>query len=206
MKSTPEFWDRMYEMPLDEIPWEINDAPMQLKNLVEKRKINGMCLDIGCGSGNYSIYLAKNGFDVTGIDYSKKAISIAKKKAKEAKVKINFFNGNIQEFSKKTKKQFSFILDYCILHHVPNEELGKHAKCSAELLEQGGKILLACFSEKDNLKRKADGVFGNKMNFRTREEIKKIYSKNGFTEKEYSECLLGKIKHHKGHCFLFEKK
>ena len=33
----------------------------------------GFLLDVGCGTGNYSVYLAQNGFNVTGIDFSQEA-------------------------------------------------------------------------------------------------------------------------------------
>ena len=39
-------------------------------------------LDIGCGPGNYTLYMKKRGFDVTGIDISEGMLSLARKKHK----------------------------------------------------------------------------------------------------------------------------
>jgi ubiquinone/menaquinone biosynthesis C-methylase UbiE len=51
--------------------------------LLEKHCKNKKILDYGCGNGVHSIFLAKLGKKVVGIDLSEKAISLAKKKVKE---------------------------------------------------------------------------------------------------------------------------
>ncbi|NWG11350.1 class I SAM-dependent methyltransferase [Candidatus Bathyarchaeota archaeon] len=61
-----------------------------LVNLVEKGVIKkGKALDICCGAGTNTVYLAKKGFEVTGIDISSKAIEYATEKAKQANVNID---------------------------------------------------------------------------------------------------------------------
>ncbi len=48
-------------------------------------KSNGKILDLGCGSGLYSTRLSDLGYDVTGIDYSKRSITYAKKQDNKTK-------------------------------------------------------------------------------------------------------------------------
>ena len=64
--------DKIYrEVPLDQIPWNIETPPDALVDLVQSGKIRPCeAIDLGCGVGNYAIYLASKGFDVTGIDSS----------------------------------------------------------------------------------------------------------------------------------------
>ena len=52
-------------------------------------------LDIGCGPGTYDIQLAKRGAFVTGLDYSKGMIDIAKKNSQKENLNINFILGDI---------------------------------------------------------------------------------------------------------------
>ena len=50
---------------------------------------------MGCGAGNYAIYLASIGFDVTGVDLSPTAIKIAKENAKKKGVTSNFLIADV---------------------------------------------------------------------------------------------------------------
>jgi ubiquinone/menaquinone biosynthesis C-methylase UbiE len=52
-------------------------------------------LDVGCGTGNFSIKLAKQGCKVIGIDISDEMLDIARTKAKEQKLDIEFYNMDV---------------------------------------------------------------------------------------------------------------
>ena len=78
-------------------------------------------LDIGCGTGNTSIELAKKGFKVTGIDISDNRISSAKKRAEEMNLPIDFVVGDVEDLNFEDN---SFDLIHCaaILHHLASVE------------------------------------------------------------------------------------
>lgn len=48
-------------------------------------------LDLGCGTGNMTIGLAKRGYRVTGVDLSPEMVSAARKKARESDLDLCFF-------------------------------------------------------------------------------------------------------------------
>ena len=52
-------------------------------------------LDVGCGTGNFSIKLAQQGCKVIGIDISDEMLDIARLKAKELKLDIEFYNMDV---------------------------------------------------------------------------------------------------------------
>src|SRR3989338_11176865 len=52
-------------------------------------------LDLGCGTGAATWYMAREGFSVVGIDGSKTAIKIARRRFKAEKLKADFKNGDI---------------------------------------------------------------------------------------------------------------
>jgi len=64
---------------------DAEEAKLFLDNLIALLKLSPgeKILDCGCGRGRHSVYLAKKGFDVTGIDISEKNISEAKKSEKK---------------------------------------------------------------------------------------------------------------------------
>ncbi|MDH4292407.1 MAG: class I SAM-dependent methyltransferase, partial [Dehalococcoidia bacterium] len=92
MGSRYEEWDRVYRRyPIEALPWELGRPRKVLVELVEKGLIKkGKALDICCEAGTNAIYLAKKGFQVTGMDISPKAIEIAKEKARKANAKTQF--------------------------------------------------------------------------------------------------------------------
>ena len=70
-------------------PW---DGPPRadLVRLVESGAVTparlapGRAIDLGCGTGANVRYLAEHGFDVIGVDYSRVALGIARKRAADA--------------------------------------------------------------------------------------------------------------------------
>ena len=69
-------------------PWDSGVPPPELIAVVEgkDRLTPGKALDLGCGTGTNSVYLAEHGWDVTGVDFVPRAIRAARQKAAAAGV------------------------------------------------------------------------------------------------------------------------
>ena len=143
--------DRIYrKTPLDEIPWNLERPPDVLVELVDSGKVKPCkTIDLGCGTGNYAIYLASRGFDVTGIDISPTAIKIAKEKAKKKETKCSFLVTNVLGDLCEVKKTFDFAFEWELLHHIFPEQRRTYVENVYVLLNPGGVYLSVCFSEKD---------------------------------------------------------
>jgi len=100
-------------------------------------------LDIGCGTGRHSIELAKRGYNVTGIDLSECMLEMAKQKAKEAKVKVEFIKADARYL--KFEKEFDLALiicegGFCLME---TDEMNYMVLQSASRsLKQEGKLIL----------------------------------------------------------------
>ncbi len=55
-------------------------------------------LDLGCGTGNHDLPLARRGFDVTGLDRSAPMLALARRKARKAGRSIRFARGDMRAF------------------------------------------------------------------------------------------------------------
>jgi ubiquinone/menaquinone biosynthesis C-methylase UbiE len=108
----------------------------------------GKALDICCGAGTNTIYLATKGFEVTGIDISPTAIEIAKKKAEQEKVKIDFM---VQDFLNLPfgNDEFDFVFDMGCFHHVKVENRFTFINGVHRVLKKDGNYMLTCFSYKN---------------------------------------------------------
>lgn len=55
-------------------------------------------LDLGCGTGNHDIPLARQGHRVTGLDLSSAQLTVARRKARAARVPVRFVRGDMRSF------------------------------------------------------------------------------------------------------------
>lgn len=71
----------------------------------------GRALDVGCGTGDNAIELARRGFDVTAIDVAERAPDMARSKAAAAEVSVDFRLCDITARSTDLDGPLAFIVD-----------------------------------------------------------------------------------------------
>ena len=112
--------ERIYgQLPLEEIPWNLEAPPRVLVELVQSGRV-GPCqaVDLGCGAGNYAVWLALQGFDVTGIDLSAAAVARAQELARSKGATCRFIALDLLERTISFDRCFDFAYDWLLLHHV----------------------------------------------------------------------------------------
>ncbi|GAF72648.1 unnamed protein product [marine sediment metagenome] len=98
-------------------------------------------LDAGCGTGSYSIELARRGYAVTGIDVSKELVSVARRKPQDSPLLLTFEVGDILKPS--SMPRFDAVLCRGVLNDVIDDESRRKAFFSfAGSLHRGGILLL----------------------------------------------------------------
>jgi methyl halide transferase len=120
-------------------PWDIGQPDFNLIEVVTKTPIPGCrALDIGCGTGDNSIWLAQNGFQVVGTDTSEIALAKAKEKASEANVVCNFIHVDFLK-DKIEGAPFRFVFDRGCFHSFSSgDERRSFAQNVAAYLEDDG--------------------------------------------------------------------
>jgi SAM-dependent methyltransferase len=82
-------FQKMYERGYT--PWDVGKPDFNLIQTITKTSIKPCkALDIGCGTGDNSLWLCRQGFRVLGIDESEIAIDKARAKALKSDVKCTF--------------------------------------------------------------------------------------------------------------------
>ncbi|HUT52778.1 MAG TPA: class I SAM-dependent methyltransferase [bacterium] len=120
-------------------PWDVGQADFNLVEVVTQRPVLGCkVLDVGCGTGDNSIWLARNGFQVIGTDTSDIALAKAKEKAASAKVSCEFVLVDFIE-NKVAGAPFGFVFDRGCFHSFSSEnERSKFAQNVGAHLEEAG--------------------------------------------------------------------
>ena len=103
---------------------------------------NPTILDVGAGTGKYSIYLDNLGYDVTAIELVKHNLMTLKKKNKN----IKSYLGNALNLSKFTDNSFDMVLLFGPLYHLISEEEKIKALMEAKrVVKKGGYILISYY-------------------------------------------------------------
>jgi SAM-dependent methyltransferase len=98
-------------------------------------------LDAGCGTGSYSVELAKRGYIVAGLDFSAELVSVARAKAKEAEVPVIFQVGDILELP--SRMSYDGVLCRGVLNDIIDDPGRKQAFFSfARALRKGGILIV----------------------------------------------------------------
>ena len=138
------------DRPLEKIPWNFEAPPDELVELIVKGRIKPCkAIDLGCGIGNYALYLAERGFEMTGVDSSPSAIEIAKENAKERNLECEFLVMDVLGSFDKFQGTFDFVYDWLLLHHIYPEKRNSYCENVNKILKAEGKYLSVCFSEED---------------------------------------------------------
>ena len=80
IRLTQEMFYKKAKTPKD-LPWHRDTPDGFILDVVATRAKPGRALDLGCGSGVFSVWLAKQGYEVTGLDVIPRAIEMSKERA-----------------------------------------------------------------------------------------------------------------------------
>ena len=133
-------WDSAYRR--DDSPgWDTGRPSSNLQAVLSEGLIKpGRAAELGCGTGTNVIYLARQGFDVTGIDIAPTALTIARDKAGTAGVKAEWLLADVTRAP--NLKPFDFIFDRGCYHGVRRTNAAGYVATLRRLTRRGSRILI----------------------------------------------------------------
>ncbi len=103
-------------------------------------------LELCCGTGRLTLPLAKEGYHITGVDYTTSMLEKAKARAVEAGLEVAFVEADIRALELAEQYDLVFIPFNSIHHLYKNEDLFKALRVVKKHLKEGGLFLLDCFN------------------------------------------------------------
>jgi len=134
--------------------WDSNRTPPEVVAFVEKTwavsktaQTLPRALDLGCGTGTHAIFLAQHGFQVVGVDFSARAIAVARAKARRANLALDFRVADATRLAAlDLAAPFDFVLDIGCLHALAVAARARYVAQIAQLTRPGGRMMLYAFS------------------------------------------------------------
>lgn len=123
--------------------WDTNQTPPDVQEFIRNNQ-PGKALDLGCGTGTNAITLAKNGWQVIGVDFIGMAVRAAKRKALQERVDVDFRVGDVTNLS-GIDGRFDLVLDIGCYHNLESKGMKAYRSNVSRLLEDGGIFLLYAF-------------------------------------------------------------
>lgn len=127
-------------------PWDTRITPPEVVEFLETAT-PGRALDLGCGTGTNALAMALKGWTVTGVDFSSLAIGMAKQKAAEAGLDIDFHTADVSELD-FLSEPFDYVLDIGCLFTLTREKREKYARHLARLMKPRGVYMLYAWLER----------------------------------------------------------
>jgi SAM-dependent methyltransferase len=132
-------------------PWESGPRPA-LVELCEKGRVTpealrpGRAIDLGCGTGVDSLYLADRGFDVVGVDFSRVAIRRARAAAEQVTRSPRFEVADLRTLPNETiPGPFDLLFDGGTLDDFSPDVRPEVASVITRLARPGSMFVMWCF-------------------------------------------------------------
>jgi SAM-dependent methyltransferase len=127
-------------------PWEASGPRSELARLVTSGRVPpGRAIDLGCGSGANSIFLAAHGFDVTDVDYSPVGLEKARR-ATPPSLSVSWVAGDLTAADiPGVSGTFDLLVDYSVLDDMRGPALDAMAATVLRLSHPGSIFVMWCF-------------------------------------------------------------
>jgi len=125
-------------------PWDIGRPQRAFVEAADA--IRGRVIDIGCGTGDLSLWLAEQGRTVTGVDFLEKPLEAARQKAADRGLAVNFLQMDAVAVG-ELPELFDSATDCGLFHTFDDAGRKAYVGALTQLLEPGSRVFLLCFAD-----------------------------------------------------------
>jgi SAM-dependent methyltransferase len=173
-------WDSFYQDRAKPCPFFGTSADESLSQWIDESRLRpGRAIDLGCGNGRNAIFLARNGFSVEAVDYSRSAIEWARDRVAEASAAVSLVQQSVFELN-LTAGAYDLVYDSGCFHHIAPHRRTAYVELVVRALKPGGWLGLTCFRPEGGSGYSDDEVYvrrslGGGLGY-TQERLREIWS------------------------------
>ena len=148
----PTSHERMTGLPWDAsyhdgpAPWDIGQPQSAIMRVASEGGFAGAVLDAGCGTGENALHVASLGLSVLGVDVAETALAIARQKAADRGIEIEFAAADAFQLQ-RLGRTFTTVLDCGLFHTFDRDERPRYVESVASVTEHPGTLYVLCFSD-----------------------------------------------------------
>ena len=141
-------FNRLYKSALEpeDLPWHEADPPPLLVKALDQQETPGSALDVGCGAGTYSIYMAERGYQVTAIDFMPQAGEMLQQRVANRDLATDVIQADVGQWS--ACHPFNVVLDVGCLHPTGTINIEAYKTQLLNWLAPGGDFILTHFGRR----------------------------------------------------------
>ncbi len=133
--SDVEHWNQRYRE--GDSPWDTGEPSSELLRVLAEEKITPCpAIELGCGTGSNAVWLARQGFNVLGVDLSPLAIERAEQRAQAAEVKARFLAADVLD-PPDLGGPYPFFFDRGCYHVVRRTDVSRYLRTLERVTAMG---------------------------------------------------------------------
>jgi ubiquinone/menaquinone biosynthesis C-methylase UbiE len=121
----------------------------------------GRFLELGCGAGNVTLFMAERGFDAYGVDIVPEAITWAKEKMRKSSASADFRVGDVVDLKSYSDGFFDFVFDGETLHCIIGKDRRTCLASVFRIVKQGGLFLAGANLVNEKVRERVDSGLGS---------------------------------------------
>ena len=138
-------WQKHYAE--DDLRWDLCQVAPPFVRLWEEGKLGqGRVMIPGCGRGHEVLFLAGNGFQVTGLDYAPGAVELLSRSLQEKGVQADILHQDFFELGDNHISRYDLMLEQAFFCAIHPSRRSAYVETAARIIKKGG-LLAGLFYE-----------------------------------------------------------
>ena len=138
-------WQKHYAE--DDLRWDLGQVAPPFVRLWEEGKLGqGRVIIPGCGRGHEVLFLAGNGFQVTGLDYAPGAVELLSRSLQEKGVQADILHQDFFELGDNHISRYDLMLEQAFFCAIHPSRRSAYVETAARIIKKGG-LLAGLFYE-----------------------------------------------------------